>query len=481
MYSALAHTFTALLQCNLTTESWVICLTDGVSDRNDYNVFRELLIRSQANQHIVTVGIALPTAYEHAILDMCRKFDATNVATKGFFVRAESTTSGMDDAFNIVKSKIPVSQTFDRDGTMSNEECHQYMAKYLPHFVDNDDMITKSFWIRFLYRRVTVFDKNESFNYNESYENLGSSLMEIMLLEVELLLSENQQRDWHGKNYTQLIYDFTVPEKPEFRLVCTSPNDIHPELKEKLTSFDLPGFYIPEKQELDNRSSLDMFLSTAIGVPRHESRDGSLKIKCIDDHGFVLTIDFTMKLLGIHERIACKVPCVIEGETGVSKTALTKMYSVLRNHSMTRKARQLTEEDLNEIEYIVKNEGFTLPDESTTFERLDSAMEEDVRLAKRILDLIYERASRRPSIFVDLPPLGEMHDSANGRQYLEFFQNSVLERSFFEINVDASLTESDFIKFFDEITAVAAKIMNSEAVVVVFLDGMFSINLINFM
>jgi von Willebrand factor type A domain len=476
MYSALAHTFKSLLHGNATYDSWVICLTDGVSDCKDYNLFRELLMQSQVNQHLVTVGIALPAQYEQAILDMCQKFASTSssIPTKGFFVRAESTTSGMDDAFNIVKSKIPVSQTFDRDGKMSDEECRLYMAKYLPDFVNDDDMVSKSFWIRFLYRRVTAFDNNESFNYNETYENLGSSLMRIMLIEVERLLSENQQRDWQAENYMQLIYDFNLPEKPEFRLVCTSPDDIDPALKKKLTTFDLPGFHIPSKQELDNRTSLDMFLSTALGVPRHTGKDGLLKIKCIDDYGFVLTIDFTMKLLSIHERVACQVPCVIEGETGVSKTALTKMYAILRNHSMTYMAQQKTAESLEEIENVVKDEGFTLPDGLTTFNRLDRAMDLDVRLAKRILDLTREMASGRSSVFVDLPPLEGVDELAHGRQRLEFFSNAVLEKTFFEINVDASFTEGDFIKIFKEVTAVAKKIVNSEATVVVFLDGKFT-------
>jgi hypothetical protein len=33
--------------------------------------------------------------------------------------------------------------------------------------------------------------------------------------------------------------------------------------------------------------------------------DGEQRISCIDDHSFVLTLDFTMKLLSIHERVAC--------------------------------------------------------------------------------------------------------------------------------------------------------------------------------
>ena len=480
MFTALSDTFTTLLSLNLTVDSWVICLTDGVSDQKDYATFRELLMQSQENHHLVTVGIELPGQYEQTIVDMCQKFPPNNISTKGFFVQADGTSSGMDDAFKVVKSRIPVSQTFDHDGVMSDDECRRIMVKYLPDFIEEEDMMAKSFWIRFLYRRVVVFDNNESFNYNETYENLGSSLMTIMLLEVERLLAENQQRDWQGNNFLQLIYDFTNPEKPEFRLVCTAPNDIDPETEKKLRSFDLPGFHIPSKQELDNRNSLDLFLSAALGVPRQENDDGLLRIKCIDDHGFVLTIDFTMKLLSIHERIACQVPCVIEGETGVSKTALTKMYSILRNHSLTNRAQMKTAKDLSEIEHRVKAEGFTIgPNGSTILERLSSAMELDAELAERILDLIQGKAAARPSIFVALPPLDKIDESTHGRQYLELFANSRMEETFFEINIDASLTERDFMSFFVEINAVATKILDSEATVVVFLDGMFSCYSIN--
>jgi hypothetical protein len=48
----------------------------------------------------------------------------------------------------------------------------------------------------------------------------------------------------------------------------------------------------------------------------------------------VLTLDFVMKMLCMNERIACRVPCIVEGETGVSKTALTRMLFVLLNRRL---------------------------------------------------------------------------------------------------------------------------------------------------
>ena len=39
-------------------------------------------------------------------------------------------------------------------------------------------------------------------------------------------------------------------------------------------------------------------------------------------------------MLEIHERFECGIPVIIEGETGVGKTALVEMLSVLWNQSL---------------------------------------------------------------------------------------------------------------------------------------------------
>ena len=74
---------------------------------------------------------------------------------------------------------------------------------------------------------------------------------------------------------------------------------------------------------------LDKYLSRALGVPL--SKDG--RLSPIDERQYVLTLDYTLKMLNIHERYECGVPAIIEGETGVGKTALIEMLSELWNHS----------------------------------------------------------------------------------------------------------------------------------------------------
>ena len=41
-----------------------------------------------------------------------------------------------------------------------------------------------------------------------------------------------------------------------------------------------------------------------------------------------------LHMLEIHERFECGIPVIIEGETGVGKTALVEMLSILWYHSL---------------------------------------------------------------------------------------------------------------------------------------------------
>ena len=56
----------------------------------------------------------------------------------------------------------------------------------------------------------------------------------------------------------------------------------------------------------------------------------------IDEYNYVLTLDFAIKMLNIHERAQCGIPVIIEGETGVGKTALIEMLSRLWNYSLIK-------------------------------------------------------------------------------------------------------------------------------------------------
>ena len=87
-------------------------------------------------------------------------------------------------------------------------------------------------------------------------------------------------------------------------------------------------FFSSTNRDLFSRSKLDTYLSRALNVPLCNGR-----LTPIDEQSYVLTLDFTIKMLNIYERYECGVPVIIEGETGVGKTALIEMLSKLINHS----------------------------------------------------------------------------------------------------------------------------------------------------
>ena len=485
MYSALNSAIQNLQAPRNSCDSWIVCLTDGASDNNQYEDFRRALMQSSRNLHVMMIGVNLNVQYQHKMETLCNKFEVGD--DQGVFIPSQANVEAMTEAFGAVASRIPVSQTFELDGVLSDPECERYINQFLPSYVSDHDMLRKQFWIKFLYRRVRVFDENEDFNYNESYDCLGSSLIQVMLHEADQLVSTEHNKTWKESNHEQLIYDFSSGA-PEFRLICTAPDLMTNDSMERYKSLDLPGFFVPTTSQLRDRATLDRFLSQALDVPlTTTAEDGLVRLQCIDENRFVLTLDFVIKMLNMHERIACRVPCIIEGETGVSKTALTKMYSILQNSSLGQKVKKETHSALQLIVQNLRDVG--LLDESSR----DNSLEDFLRAAVRnssdgtlsnvsqfgneLFRQLLEACKSRSSIYSETPTdwLPD-HFTGESRILLEMFDwfvSSTVEQTFFELNVDASLTEDKIVSFFTEVSRIARKVADSGALVVVFLDGKY--------
>lgn len=101
---------------------------------------------------------------------------------------------------------------------------------------------------------------------------------------------------------------------------------------------------------LFQRNYLDKILAQALSLPlaavtetyevqkkpmeKQSKRKTKFKtLKIIDENNYVLTLDYALKMINIHERRECGMPIIIEGETGVGKTALIRMLSKLWNFS----------------------------------------------------------------------------------------------------------------------------------------------------
>ena len=87
---------------------------------------------------------------------------------------------------------------------------------------------------------------------------------------------------------------------------------------------------------MKTRMRLDEYLSRALNIRLNKGR-----LKLIDEDSYVLTLDYALKMLNIHERFKCGVPVIIEGETGVGKTKLVEMLSKLWNVSLDAELERL--------------------------------------------------------------------------------------------------------------------------------------------
>ena len=104
---------------------------------------------------------------------------------------------------------------------------------------------------------------------------------------------------------------------------------------------------------------MDRYLSRALNVKLKDDR-----LSAIDESNYVLTLDYVMKMLNIHERYKCGVPVIIEGETGVGKTALVDMLSKLWNQSFITK----WERQKSRLQDLFKEKQGKVPEEKVSDE-----------------------------------------------------------------------------------------------------------------
>ena len=170
-------------------------------------------------------------------------------------------------------------------------------------------------------------------------------------MQVEHFLSEDYQIDWHKVNHEQFVYceeTVVLEGKPtvdyKWSVVATNPTSTDAAWVERRRLLQSLRMHVPTKDDLarNDRRVLDAYLANGLGIELHDKRherstDGSAfdfalgTLPIINDRQFVLTLDFVMKMLSMNERIECRVPCIMEGETGVSKTAITRMLFALKN------------------------------------------------------------------------------------------------------------------------------------------------------
>ncbi|KAJ8607696.1 hypothetical protein CTAYLR_007308 [Chrysophaeum taylorii] len=414
---------------------------------------------------VIGAAGSLKRTHVRRVIEAERALCVPRRESRGSYIPTTSADiESLNNAFSTAAAMLPVSQTFDLD---------EYMP---PHVVAGGKLLQKH-WISYLHRRVKVFDESPEFNYNESHDHLGSTLMRTMLEEISVGLNENFRRTWRNEDHKQLIYDMTGPDGPTFGLISSAPDLVDPKTR---AEFEALGFDIP--MEVRSRAVLDTYLSRAMGIPL-DARD---RIAAIDENNFVLTLDFTLKLLSIHERIACNVPCIMEGETGVSKTALTRMYSILMNTAALTAAKVETRRVLESlVDALPENDGDDDDDDDDDLvrRRLEDGLKTDpAGVLNSVGADLLEAARDRGGMYEEPDKetidaaCQEVEDCVDDPQacvrLLRWFAEARLVQLFFELNVHAALAVDDVADRFVEIVDRARRIQDSgsSAKVVVFLD-----------
>ena len=283
---------------------------------------------------------------EQVIRDTCMRGESDVI------IRAGGGLDSLAQAWTEVGDLLTVSERIEQDGeSISGSECKRLLRKYMK--LDDEhsswNRLKQRYWIRYLWRRCGILASSEKFNKNKDFPEFGSTTMEVMLDEVENALAE--QLDWNESNHEQLVYSKQLIEVDgvsvvdyEWSVLATNPDATDPGWTRRKALLSSLKMHPPTKADLDrpDRRVMDAYLANGLGIELEDLRDESSTsgapfdfctgtLRAIDNEEFVLTLDFMMKMLCMNERIECRVPCIMEGETGVSKTALTRMLFHLKN------------------------------------------------------------------------------------------------------------------------------------------------------
>ena len=115
-------------------------------------------------------------------------------------------------------------------------------------------------------------------------------------------------------------------------------------------------------------------------------------ISLIDEKEYVMTLDYAVKMLSIHERRNCGIPVIINGETGVGKTFLLEMLSFLWNQSVLTAITQQRCKFQEIVEKLLKDE-----DDEESKEVLDSLHNKKPVSRESLETILRLRCQQEPS------------------------------------------------------------------------------------
>ena len=322
-----------LVQRGRSQARFIVALTDGYSEHSPpgamQRVHTQLRMAAYQNVSVITITVNMADEHSQEIRDTCVRSD------RDCMISADGGMEALRAAWRDAGNKLTVSEKIEL-ANVSDGECLDLLEHYMK-LNSREPPWSKqkqAHWVSYMHRRVHILKGSEKFNKNERFQHFGSTTMRVMLEEAAHALSDDYRRDWSAIEHEQFIYWQDEHGDFKWSIIATKPGMMSTERKALLASLDM---HVPSQQELYDHRVLHSYLAAGLGVEvQNRQQEAPFEIelgtlRAIEDSKFVLTLDFAMKMLCMFERIACGAPCIMEGETGVSKTALTRMLFILLN------------------------------------------------------------------------------------------------------------------------------------------------------
>eukprot|EP00796_Vickermania_ingenoplastis_P011786 gene11786-8097_t len=343
LFQAMVHGVHLLLNKKEVREDrkmYLVVLSDGSPNREGYDEI-VFLLPSEAAMKINVIFMAIETGVGHtkAITEIVLRHDNDR------FISTTDSPKSLTDAFGVVCEHLSVNEQIAMHAEeMTDAEVPALIWKYMnPAAHPEWTRIHLALWLQYMRRRCAILAASSSFDKNTDREKYGSTTMRLMLMEAEHAVSKNHVQ-WSERSHEHMVYRSEAVENDageqvldyKWSIIATNQaNDAG--WREKLSLLHSLSMHVPSNAELEESRVLESYLAYAVGVDLHDPQvvppfDFPLgTLPALREHCFVLTVDYLMKMLLINERIKCKAPCIVMGETGVSKTKVTEMLFKLRN------------------------------------------------------------------------------------------------------------------------------------------------------
>ncbi|EPY16656.1 hypothetical protein STCU_11075 [Strigomonas culicis] len=337
MWSAICDT-SSLFPSESKKLQWIVVFSDGESGGTPLTLKASSLT---PNQSIVFLGVELQSHYERIVKEGLAPFKKSHV-----HVMQSVSDSAIHRLFQLAAGHLFVSyfiETQYRD--MSLEECRSVIESRVSE-AGCTTQLQRNFWLQYMQRRHILLKGSDQFNLNETHQSHGSMTMRTMLSQAKLAVTVPDGVEKMDNSREEMIYwrekktDGTcASENCRWSILPVDSVDDKARWEDTQKRFEGTGMYLPPPADLQRGDVLQSYVAHALDVPLCNAtvqsdstgKEFDFSIGTLPDDGFIWTRDFAFKMIRVNEQIECGVPCVLIGETGVSKTALLEECFKLKN------------------------------------------------------------------------------------------------------------------------------------------------------